>query len=178
MIHMSVAQAVEFYGFLEKVFEKKLVRNIAVKLAQALESEPVPVFDFPIVPREYQAMAKTLAAKYARSEFANIVEYMTGCNPYNLPDGYRPEQPGRTMCLALLYQGEDAVKKIRDKLGPTDPSKAEGGTVRRDYGADLMRNGAHASDSAESAARERRIIGLTGNEPSEEAAMIREYIRK
>ncbi|MCD6303984.1 MAG: nucleoside-diphosphate kinase, partial [Planctomycetes bacterium] len=60
----------------------------------------------------------------------------------------------------LLYEGPDAIRKIRTVLGSTDPSKAEPGTVRSDFGRDLMRNGAHASDSPENALRERRIVGL------------------
>jgi nucleoside diphosphate kinase len=178
IIHMSVAQAVEFYGFLEKVFEKKLVRNVAIKLASLVENEQDKAFDFPIVPDEYQKMARIIADKNAHAEFAKIVEYMTGLNPDDLPDKYDPKSPGKQMCVALLYQGENAIQKIRDKLGSTDPSKAGGGTVRRDYGADLMRNGAHASDSVKSAERERAIIGLVGNEPSAEAALIREYLKK
>jgi nucleoside diphosphate kinase len=84
--------------------------------------------------------------------------------------------PGRSTCLALLYRGENAIAKIRERLGPTNPKEAAGGTVRSDYGSDLMRNGAHASDSPENALRERRIIGLQGNEPSDEAAMIRAHL--
>ncbi|MBN1808401.1 MAG: nucleoside-diphosphate kinase [Planctomycetes bacterium] len=175
LVHMSIAQAFEFYGFLEKVFEKKLARNVALTLAGVLEGDP-PVFDFPVVPGEYQAMAKVLAKKNAHAEFVKIVQYMTGYDPDDLPEGFDASSPGRSMCLALLYQGIDAVRKIRDRLGPTDPSKAEAGTVRRDYGADLMRNGAHASDSPESASRERSIIGLSGGEPSEEASLIRKYL--
>ena len=53
---------------------------------------------------------------------------------------------------------------------------AEGGTVRHDYGGDLLKNGAHASDSADSAARERKIVGLAGGEPSEIVPIIRGFL--
>ena len=66
----------------------------------------------------------------------------------------------RGKCVALLYQGGDAIEKIRGRLGATNPQEAEDGTVRSVYGYDLMKNGAHASDSPESAERERRIVGL------------------
>jgi hypothetical protein len=39
-----------------------------------------------------------------------------------------------------------------------------------------MRNGAHASDSPEGALRERRIVGLMGDEPSDEKAVILEWL--
>ena len=76
-------------------------------------------------------------------------------------------------CLILIYEGPNAVQKIRNVLGPTDPSKAPGGTVRRDFGSDVMVNTAHASDSQESFQRETRIIRITQNSL---AARIREYL--
>ncbi len=66
--------------------------------------------------------------------------------------------------MALLYQGEDAISKIRAILGTTSPNEAKPGTVRSDFGLSLMRNAAHASDNPEDAARERAIVALTGDE--------------
>ena len=40
-----------------------------------------------------------------------------------------------------------------------------------------MRNGAHASDSVESALRERKIVGLLGGEPSEEKRLILDWLK-
>ena len=48
-------------------------------------------------------------------------------------------------------------------LGPTDPLKAPGGTVRREFGSNVMVNTAHASDSAESVERERKIVKIDEN---------------
>jgi nucleoside diphosphate kinase len=59
-----------------------------------------------------------------------------------------------------VYEGENAVRKIRDVLGPTDPTKAPGGTVRSEFGSNIMVNTAHASDSAENARREMGILKL------------------
>jgi nucleoside diphosphate kinase len=66
--------------------------------------------------------------------------------------------------MILLYEGEDAVKKIRDVLGPTDPKEAPGGTVRRDFGSDVMVNAVHASDSPESAERECKVVKMAKND--------------
>jgi len=65
--------------------------------------------------------------------------------------------------MVLIYEGENAVNKIREVLGPTDPTKAPGGTVRREFGQNVMINTAHASDSPESAVREMKIIGIQQN---------------
>jgi nucleoside diphosphate kinase len=58
----------------------------------------------------------------------------------------------------LVYEGPNAVAKIRDVLGPTDPSKAPPGSIRREFGSSVMVNAAHASDSVENAKREMGII--------------------
>jgi nucleoside diphosphate kinase len=50
------------------------------------------------------------------------------------------------------------VNKIRSILGPTDPTKASVGSVRKEFGQDIMVNAAHASDSPENAKRELGII--------------------
>ena len=56
-----------------------------------------------------------------------------------------------------------ANSKIRDVLGPTDPSKAPPGSIRREVGQNTMVNAAHASDSEESARRELGIVKVGEN---------------
>jgi nucleoside-diphosphate kinase len=56
--------------------------------------------------------------------------------------------------IALAIRGENVIAKVRDLLGPTDSKKAAKGTIRGDFGTDVMRNIAHASDSSEAAAAE------------------------
>ena len=60
----------------------------------------------------------------------------------------------RTPVVALALEGDDAIRRVRDVLGPTDSKKAAKGTVRGDLGEDVMVNVCHASDSAETAAAE------------------------
>jgi nucleoside diphosphate kinase len=55
------------------------------------------------------------------------------------------------------------VRKIRDILGPTDPSKAPPGSIRREFGQTVMVNAAHASDSEENARREMAIVNVGEN---------------
>lgn len=56
--------------------------------------------------------------------------------------------------MVLILQGENVIKRTRQKLGITDSSEAEAGSIRGDYGADRMHNIAHASDSPEAAQAE------------------------
>lgn len=56
--------------------------------------------------------------------------------------------------VALALGGENVISRVRDLLGPTDSKKAPTGTIRGDFGTDMMVNMCHASDSPESAADE------------------------
>lgn len=66
--------------------------------------------------------------------------------------------------LAIVFEGEDAVQKARKLTGFTDPSKADKGTIRGDFGQDsiaaatvekrVVKNLVHASGSIEEAGKE------------------------
>lgn len=60
--------------------------------------------------------------------------------------------------VAAVVVGRGAVEAVRRMTGPTDPVKAEPGTIRGDLGLSLTKNVVHASDSVESAAREIKVI--------------------
>lgn len=60
----------------------------------------------------------------------------------------------RTPVIALVLEGEDAIAKARALLGPTNSQAAAPGTIRGDYGENMMVNVCHASDSTESATTE------------------------
>jgi nucleoside-diphosphate kinase len=53
--------------------------------------------------------------------------------------------------IVMALQGEKIVQRVRDLLGPTDSRKAAKGTIRGDYGTEMMKNVVHASDSDENA---------------------------
>ncbi len=57
-------------------------------------------------------------------------------------------------CVPMVLEGENAIERVRELIGATDPAKAAEGTVRRKYGTDVGRNAVHASDSPESVAYE------------------------
>lgn len=59
---------------------------------------------------------------------------------------------GKIVVAAL--QREDAVRKLRDVLGATDPAKASPGTIRSLYGSSIERNASHGSDSVENGEKE------------------------
>lgn len=53
--------------------------------------------------------------------------------------------------IMVALQGENIVQRVRDLLGPTDSRKAAKGTIRGDFGTDMMKNVVHASDSVDNA---------------------------
>lgn len=62
--------------------------------------------------------------------------------------------------IALAVTGENAVAAVRTLAGPTNPAKSDPGTIRADFGTDVMANAVHASDSPEAAEAELARFGL------------------
>ena len=60
--------------------------------------------------------------------------------------------------IAVELEGDEAVTKVRDLMGATNPSDAEPGTLRHKFGTELEKNVVHGSDSQESAERELNIF--------------------
>jgi nucleoside-diphosphate kinase len=65
-----------------------------------------------------------------RPFFADLVKFMTS---------------GPVVIAAL--EGENAIARWRELMGPTDSTKAPKGTVRGDFGTDVERNASHGSDA-------------------------------
>ncbi len=155
---MSVAQAMEFYGPVREVLRTKLKDVVAGKARAAIEKE----LGLKLGPQEEKQLGTVLGPLFGDNQFENIVRFMSG----HAPSEATPEtmkQPGTEKCIALVYEGVGAVGKIRDVLGPTDPSKAPPGSIRREFGQTIMVNAAHASDSEDNARREMGIINIGEN---------------
>jgi nucleoside diphosphate kinase len=154
----SLEQVQEFYGPVEGSLKEKLAPIYGKKARELLEAE----FKLPLNEDIERVLINSVGLEYARDQFHRLIKYMSGLES-GASSGDAVNRPGNVMCLILLYEGEKAVKKIRDVLGPTDPLKAPGGTVRREFGLNIMENTAHASDSPENAEREKRIVGINEN---------------
>jgi nucleoside-diphosphate kinase len=63
----------------------------------------------------------------------------------------------RSPLVALVLEGEDAISRVRQINGTTNPLEAEKGTIRQLYGIDKSYNTVHASDSILNAEREINI---------------------
>ncbi len=56
--------------------------------------------------------------------------------------------------LPMVLEGENAIARLREVMGATDPAKAASGTLRKLYGTNVERNAIHGSDAPETAAFE------------------------
>jgi nucleoside diphosphate kinase len=156
---MSVAQALQFYGPVRETLRTKLQDVVATRATGAIEKE----FGFKVSPEQQQQLGAILGPSFGDNQFENIVRFMSGRAPSECPPG-EENLPGSEKCIALVYEGVGAVAKIRDVLGPTDPSKAPPGSIRREFGQTIMVNAAHASDSPDNARREMGIVNVGEND--------------
>jgi nucleoside-diphosphate kinase len=84
---------------------------------------------------------KFYAVHSARAFYGDLVRFMTS-GPI----------------VVQVLEGEDAIKRYRDVMGATDPSKADQGTIRRQFAENIERNSVHGSDSADTAAAEIALL--------------------
>ncbi len=155
---MPVADALDFYGPVKDALRGKLAPVIGEKAKDILENE----LEITLCPSIVDKLTEDVGVPYADNQFSNIIEFMSGVRPENCPEDRRND-PGQAKCMIIIYEGKDAISKIRQVLGPTDPTKAPGGTVRREFGSDIMVNTAHASDSPESVEREMKVVKIEQN---------------
>ena len=160
---MSIDDALEFYGPVQDALRSKLAHKIGAKAKDMLEEN----FGVALSQDAVEHLTQAVGIPFADDQFSQIIEFMSGRRPEGTTPEERKAQNSQAKCLVLIYEGPNAISKIRDVLGPTDPAKAPGGTVRHDYGRDVMVNTAHASDSAASVEREMRIIRINQNSMSE-----------
>jgi nucleoside-diphosphate kinase len=54
-------------------------------------------------------------------------------------------------CVPMVLERDDAIAKLREIMGATDPAKAAEGTIRRDLATSIEANAIHGSDAPETA---------------------------
>ena len=139
---MSVNDALEFYGSVQNALRSKLAPKIGEQAKQLFEDK----FKVSLPENAVASLTESVGIPYADDQFSQLIEFMSGKRPEECTEEEKKLQNSQAKCLVLIYEGPNAIAKIRSVLGPTDPSKAPGGTVRRDFGSNVMVNTAHASD--------------------------------
>ena len=57
-------------------------------------------------------------------------------------------------CVPMVLEGANAIARLRELMGATDPAQAAPGTIRKEFASSIEDNAVHGSDSLESAAIE------------------------
>ncbi|MDN5334622.1 MAG: hypothetical protein PWP59_1884 [Sphaerochaeta sp.] len=168
VLKMSVSQALQFYGPTKEGLKAKLAPIYGMQARELLESE----FNVLLGDQLQNILTNSFGDMYSEEQFERIVEFMAGIKPSDCK-AEDLEKPGLVKCMVLIYEGVDAIGKIRTILGPTDPNKAPAGTIRREFGSNIRVNAAHASDSPENAQRE---MGILQVEENFNATLIKGYL--
>jgi nucleoside diphosphate kinase len=155
---LSLAEALDFYGPVEALLKERLAPNYGRQAKELLEKE----FNFKLSAETEEVLTSSFGEECAKDQFLKIVEFMSGKRP-GIFSAEEMQKAGNVKCMILVYEGQNAINKIRDVLGSTDPLKAADGTVRREFGSNIMVNTAHASDSSESYEREQGIVRINHN---------------
>ena len=167
VVQIGIEQAEEFYEPIKARLAEKMKSKLIKEIRASLENS----LDFDLPPGIEEKIAEELKVPKAEHEFNKIIKFITGQDPEKATEEERKKE-GSEKCLALVYEGENAIQKIRKVLGETNPEDAAPGTVRKDFGHNVIKNGAHASDSVSSAEREMRIIQI---EKDDIARIVKKY---
>lgn len=94
----------------------------------------------------WEGLTKKFGEEKGKETFENVLEYIQG--------KFHTDR-----VLALVYEGENAIEKIRELAGKTNPEKAHPVTIRGKYGrihseTGVFENVLHCSDSVENAEKE------------------------
>lgn len=112
-------------------------RNLIGTVLSAIEDAGLRIVAMKMV-RLTKAQAETFYAVHKeRPFFGEVTDFISS---------------GPIVVMAL--EGEDAIKRWRERMGTTNPEEAPKGTIRGDHGTDIQHNVVHGSDAPETAATE------------------------
>lgn len=105
------------------------------------------------IDRFEQAGFKLVAAKMIQLDAAKLKEHYAHIADKPFFPEIEEFMSSRPV-LVLALEGDGVIDRVRLLVGPTNSKIAPAGTIRGDWGSDMMRNIAHASDSPEAAEAE------------------------
>lgn len=112
-------------------------RNLVGKIIGKFEANKIKVSAMKMKWLSRREAEGFYAVHKARPFFGELVDSMTS---------------GPVVIMAL--EGEDVIKRNREIMGATDPSKAAPGTIRKEFALSIGENTVHGSDSPETAKQE------------------------
>jgi nucleoside-diphosphate kinase len=112
-------------------------RNLAGKILARLEAEGFVVLGLKTVSLSKPDAERFYQVHRERPFFDALTSYMAS-GP----------------AIAIVLQRDNAIQKLRDIMGATNPAQAAPGTLRQEYGLDVEKNAIHGSDAPATAAWE------------------------
>lgn len=116
-------------------------RGLAGRIIQRLEEGGVKLVALKMLHLDEEVAKRHYAVHQDKSFFLNLVSYITS-----------------SPIIAAVFEGENAIRRVRETMGATDPVKAEAGSIRGDFGLDIEQNSVHGSDSVETAREEIKLF--------------------
>lgn len=118
-----------------------VTRGITGNILSRLENRGLKIVAVKMIQLTEEKAGKLYAVHKGKPFYENLVQYVTSAP-----------------VVALVVEGEDAVKIMRKLVGNTNPKEAESGTIRGDWAMTTTKNLIHASDSVENAKCEMSIF--------------------
>jgi nucleoside-diphosphate kinase len=112
-------------------------RELAGAILGRLQAEGLKLLALKMLHLDSELAGRHYAVHKDKPFFDELVAYITS-----------------TPIVAAVFEGDNAIERIRQIMGATDPARAAPGTIRQEFGLDVQRNATHASDSPENAEKE------------------------
>jgi nucleoside-diphosphate kinase len=111
-----------------------VAKNATGAILKAIQDSGLRVVALKMIRLTEQQARGFYAVHKARPFYSDLVKFMTS-GPV----------------VVSVLEGEGAIARWRELMGPTDSTKAPKGTIRGDFGTDVERNASHGSDAPETA---------------------------
>jgi len=114
-----------------------VAKRVAGQIIQRIEAAGFTIVALKLMRLSAEGAGGFYAVHEARPFYASLCAFMT-----------------QGPCMPMVLEGENAITRVRELMGATDPAKAAPGTIRKDFASSIEANAVHGSDSPASAAFE------------------------
>lgn len=111
-----------------------VARNLIGEILKRIEASGLRVVALKMLRLQKDEAERFYAVHRQRPFFQSLTTYMAS-----------------GIIVPMVLEGQDAIKRLRDLMGATDPQQAATGTIRAEFGNNIEQNTIHGSDSPESA---------------------------
>ncbi len=112
-------------------------RNLIGNIITRLEQRGLILVAAKLVQVSNELASEHYKVHLGKSFYAGLIQYIT-----------------KSPVMAMVWEGPEAIKAVRQTMGATNPLQAAPGTVTHDFGLMTGRNLTHASDSPDTAQAE------------------------